>query len=154
MNREQAQAFIEAAHDRAWLRFRELYGNKVGKKPTIERNNRLRTTAGRAFLHDNKIDISTKLLLEFPSHFAKDTIPHEGAHFVAYRVFGEENHGKPWKAVMAAIGLPTSPYHNLVERLAVINNAREHGIKLPKKITLLDGTVVDTIDALLRVVNK
>ena len=154
MNREQAQLFIQYAHDRAWSTLREMYGAKVGKKPIIELNTRLRTTAGRAHLLDNKIDICYKLLIEFPRHFAEDTIPHECAHFVAHRVFGEENHGKPWKAIMAALGLPTTPYHNLTERLAVINNARAHGLTLPKQITLTDGRKVDTIDAILKVISE
>ena len=154
MNREQAQAFIQAAHDRAWTKLRSLYGAKVGKKPIIVLNTRLRTTAGRAFLLDNKIDICYKLLIEFPAHFAKDTIPHECAHFVAHRVFGEENHGKPWKAIMAALGLPTTPYHNMIEKLAIINNAKAHGLTLPKKITLTDGRTVDTLDALVKVISE
>ena len=154
MNRDQAQTFIQAAHDSAWARLRTMYGAKVGKKPTIELNTRLRTTAGRAWLHDNKIDICYKLLIVFPKHFAEDTIPHECAHFVAHRVFGEENHGKPWKAIMAALGLPTTPYHNLNEKLAVINNAKAHGLTLPKQITLTDGRTVDTIEAILKVINE
>ena len=152
MNRDQAQTFIQTACDKAWLRLRTMYGAKVGKQPTIVLNNRLRSTAGRAFLHDSKIDISYKLLIEFPAHFAKDTIPHECAHFVASRVFGEDNHGKPWKQVMAALGLPTTPYHNLVMQQRIKQTANAEGLQLPKYVTLTDGRKIELMPMLVKLV--
>ena len=151
MDKATAQRFIQTAHDRAWATLRTLYGRRVGEKPTIELNTRLRTTAARAWLSDNKIDVNYKLLCEFPEHIAKDTIPHECAHFVASRMWGEDDHGKPWKEIMVAMGLPADRCHTLVQQMGVRQRAKEAGIELPKTITLADGRVVDTMDAILKI---
>ena len=138
MDKTTAQRFIQNALDHAWARLHTMYGSKVGKQPSIELNTRLRVTAGRAWLDKNKIDISYKLLCDFPEHFRDDTIPHEAIHFVAYRVFGEQNHGKPWKYVMAQYGLPTTPYHDLMSQLVIRNAARAEGIEIPKYVAMRD----------------
>ncbi len=101
---------------------------------------------------DSKIDVSYKLLIEFPAHFAKDVIPHECAHFVASRVFKEHNHGKPWKQIMAALGLPTTPYHNLIMVQQIKEKARAEGVDLPKYITLPDGRKIELMPMLIKFV--
>lgn len=84
-------------------------------------NNRLKTTAGRAWLEAGKVDISTSLMLDFPRHIITDTIPHECAHIAALRVYNYglqrgESHGKPWAEMMQALGLPASIYHDMIEQ--------------------------------------
>ena len=136
MDKTTAQRFIESALDAAWTRLHSMYGDAIRTKPRIELNSRLRTTAGRAWLEHNKIDISYKLLIEFPEEFRDNTIPHEAIHFVAYRVFGEQNHGKPWKYIMAQYGLPTTPYHDMMAQLVIRNAARAEGIEIPKMVSI------------------
>lgn len=152
MDKTTALQFAQRATDKAWAKLHALYGSKIGKKPSVEINSRLRTTAGRAFLLHGKMDFSYKLLAEFPEHFEHDTIPHECVHFVAYRVFGEQNHGKPWKYIMSQLGLPTTPYHNLIEQQRIRAVAKAEGIELPKYVVLRDGRKADTMTALLKLV--
>jgi len=121
-----------------WLGLRAQYGKRVGKMPELYFNNRLRTTAGRAHINGNIVELATKLVPEFPQEYIKVIIPHELAHIVAYRVFGEENHGLPWKQIMANMGLSTSPYHNLFQ----IRNARQQRA-VARKIKFLSAFVTE-----------
>ena len=102
--------------NRAWNRFADIYGNKIGKAPIVKINARLKTTAGRAWINDGIIDLSLSLYDEFKDQFESNTIPHECAHFVAYRVFNEANHGRAWKDVMVAYGIEPAVYHDYLEQ--------------------------------------
>ena len=79
-------------------------------------NNRLKTTAGRAFIEDDpqKIDLSTDLFEQYTDHMVRDTIPHELAHLVAYTVFADPGHGKGWYSVVEKMKIPTTRLHNMV----------------------------------------
>lgn len=91
--------------DRVWAQSRDIFGaRRIGKAPIILINGRLRTTCGRAFLLENKIDLSRKLFVEYTPAFIRDIIPHEVAHFVAWRRFEDCGHGTDWKNVMKALG--------------------------------------------------
>lgn len=154
MNREQALHFAARATEKAWARLHALYGDSIGTMPRVEINARLRTTAGRAWLKHNKMDFSYSLLCEFPEHYEINTIPHECVHFVAYRVFGEMNHGKPWKYIMAQLGLPTTPYHDLIEQRKIRQVARACGVEIPKYVVMRDGSKRDPMKAILAYVEE
>lgn len=83
-------------------------------RPSIKLNNRLKTTAGRAFFEENYIDLSTELFWEHTLNFTQDTIPHELAHIAAYKVFGDEGHGRGWKMTLQRVGINTTRLHHLV----------------------------------------
>lgn len=72
------------------------------------------TTAGMAYYNSNKIRLNHALLLKNESGFFSETIPHEIAHLVSFRVFGKNGmgHGPEWKFVMRVFGLEAKRLHN------------------------------------------
>lgn len=99
-----------------WSRFRKVYPQLQAVTPKVVLNNRLKTTAGRAFIENNPqyIDLSVELFWEYTEEFLHDTIPHELAHLVAYTVFGDSGHGKGWKTIIQQFGINTTRLHNMV----------------------------------------
>lgn len=102
-----------------WNRFRKEYPQLSPLIPKVVLNNRLKTTAGRAFIEDNPqyIDLSTELFWEYTEEFLQDTIPHELAHLVAYTIYGDSGHGKGWKSIIQQFGINTTRLHNMVNTL-------------------------------------
>lgn len=96
-----------------WKRFLSRYP-KIGNTPGAVLNARLKTTAGRAFLDDGYIDLSPDLMWEHTEQFCRDTIPHELAHLVAWKVYGDPGHGKGWKTVIREFNIPTDRLHHMV----------------------------------------
>ena len=118
----QLERIAQLAANRAWDRLALRWPlAKLGAIPRVVMNGRLKTTAGRAWIEEGKIDLSTSLMIDFPRRFLMDTIPHECAHIAAYRIFGYgmkrgEAHGKPWAMMMQDLGLPASIYHDMLEQ--------------------------------------
>jgi SprT protein len=72
------------------------------------------TTAGRAFSKEWHIQLSSVLLTENTEQFEKDTIPHELAHLIAYRMHGYKvGHGEHWKNIMLKLGLQPNRLHQM-----------------------------------------
>lgn len=109
-----------------WNRFRREYAGLSPIPPKVVLNNRLKTTAGRAFYENNPqyIDLSTELFWEYTEEFLRDTIPHELAHLVAYTVYGDPGHGKGWKEVVSHMGIKTSRLHNMVNTQHAKRNSK------------------------------
>jgi predicted SprT family Zn-dependent metalloprotease len=91
-----------------WNRAVAIWGTRCGMMPAVILNKRLKSTAGRAWIYSEGhehyagkmvLEFSHGLLIKHAEYFSRDTIPHEIAHFIAYRVYGEENHGIHWKIV-------------------------------------------------------
>lgn len=100
----------------SWKIAQSEYGHRIGKMPKLVLNNRLSRSFGRAWLCGSHkegyvIDLSTKLYNAHPKLAEKIVIPHEVAHFVAYRLFDDPGHGVYWKNVMReCFNLKPSPY--------------------------------------------
>jgi SprT protein len=99
-----------------WVKMLKQYPTIQRATPVVTLNNRLKTTAGRAFIEDvpQRIDLSTDLFTQYTDRMISDTIPHELAHLVAYTVYGDSGHGKGWKSVVAHMGIATTRLHNMV----------------------------------------
>lgn len=99
-----------------WVKFRAQYPTIQRATPVVTLNNRLKTTAGRAFIEENpqKIDLSTDLFCQYTDHMIVDTIPHELAHLVAYTIYGDPGHGKGWYSVLERMGIQTTRCHSMV----------------------------------------
>lgn len=84
--------------------------------PVVTLNNRLKTTAGRAFIEEvpQRIDLSTDLFAQYTEQMIVDSIPHELAHLVAYTIHGDPGHGKGWYSVLDRMGIQTTRLHNMV----------------------------------------
>lgn len=105
---------VAAYHARVWWkRFLQVYPT-LGNTPRVVLNARLKTTAGRAFLEGGYIELSPELMWEHTENFCRDTIPHELAHLVAYRIHGDQGHGKGWKHIIKQFNIPTTRLHNMV----------------------------------------
>ncbi|MFZ4599981.1 MAG: SprT-like domain-containing protein [Terrimicrobiaceae bacterium] len=70
------------------------------------------TTAGRAWLNQWRIQLNEQLCKENVEDFISQTIPHEVAHLVAYKVYGDDGHGNGWKSVMRALDLDPTRCHD------------------------------------------
>lgn len=103
--------------DLTWSRFRKQYPTLLAKRPAIKYNARLKTTAGRAFLLEDYIDLSLPLLWEHGQPFLDEIVPHEFGHMVAWRMHGAQGHCAHWNAVMSSIGVKYSRCHNFTNTL-------------------------------------
>lgn len=92
--------------------------------PPIKLNNRLKTTAGRAWFEENYIDLSVELFWEHTEQFTRDTIPHELAHIVANIVYGDTGHGTGWKMTLQRVGINTTRLHHMVNSAHAARKAK------------------------------
>lgn len=80
-------------------------------------NERLTTTAGRAFLQNGRIELNPTLLAR-----ALDQLPmvltHEAAHIAAFRLFGANiaAHGRHWRSLMRLAGYAPEITHKIPVR--------------------------------------
>ena len=102
--RDKLNELIEACN----AQFRGFSFNDV----KFSMNGRLTSTAGRAFLGEGRLEFSKVLYAQNEAQFLNDTVPHELAHIVAYRVFGDRGHGVHWKHVMNFLGFEANRCHN------------------------------------------
>lgn len=112
---DRSAALSKAATDIAditWTKFRRAYPALRAHRPKIVYNKRLKTTAGRAWLTKNYIDLSNDLVYEHGEKILMWVIPHELGHFVANEIFGHDGHGPEFKRVMTSIGADPSTYHS------------------------------------------
>ena len=105
---------LAAYHVRTWWRKFLMVYPDLGDTPRVRMNARLKTTAGRAFLEDWIVELSPELMSEHTEQFCRDTIPHELAHLVAFKVYGDCGHGKGWKSIVREFNIPTTRLHNMV----------------------------------------
>lgn len=90
-------------------------GYDIGEMPEVSINNRLTSTAGRAWAEDGKgkIDLSRYLMERYPEYFTRDTIPHELAHIISNRLFNDGMHKAGWKFTVQTMGCKTTRCHNM-----------------------------------------
>ena len=98
-----------------WAEYCEIFPALVKFDcPNIVLNARLRTTAGRCFLAENKIDMAICFLTEKNKHTMISTIlQHEMAQEIDYNLFADEGHGPAWKMTMVKIGQDPKRCHNM-----------------------------------------
>jgi SprT protein len=101
---EKLNKLIEACN----AQFRGFSFNDV----KFSMNGRLTSTAGRAFLEEGRLEFSKVLYIQNVEKFLEDTVPHELAHIVAFRVFGDKGHGVHWKHIMNFLGYDANRCHN------------------------------------------
>ncbi len=92
----------------------QLWRVPPGPPVPVAWNGRLRTTAGRAFLEEGRIELNPELLSRAPAHIDR-VLVHEAAHIAARRLFGPgcPAHGRHWRGLMRLAGLPPDVTHNL-----------------------------------------
>lgn len=117
---QDLQAQVRHATE-AWIeRARELTGASARRLPVPAVAFDLRgRAAGQAVFarrsRECRIRINAKLLASHPREMLDETVPHEVAHVVIYRLHGRRvrPHGAEWKALMRAFGVAPEPCHTL-----------------------------------------
>lgn len=96
--------------DAAWILAEQKFGKKVGIKPTLDFNLYRQNCLGLANYTTGAVKLNPVYLMAGDEALREDilgdTIVHEVAHFVTYRVFKERGHGFYWKSVMHRMGVP------------------------------------------------
>lgn len=84
------------------------------ERVAVSWNERLRTTAGRAFYKEGRIELNPQLLANSPKDL-DDVLVHEAAHVAAYRLFGDYGsaHGRHWRGLMRIAGVEPNVTHDL-----------------------------------------
>lgn len=77
-------------------------------------NERLTTTAGRAFQRQGLVELNPTLLAKAPEQLAM-VLVHEAAHIAAFRLFGGNipAHGRHWRSLMRLAGHEPSVTHDI-----------------------------------------
>jgi len=93
-------------------------GESYASSVKIVWNRRMRSTAGRAFLNQAKVELNPKLLdlKEDALKHVQQTLLHELAHLLAHHRYGSRisAHGAEWKQACADMGIPgESATHSL-----------------------------------------
>ncbi len=103
-----------------------LWRVPLGAPVVVSWNSRLRSTAGRAFYREGRIELNPALLERSPDQI--DTVlVHEAAHVAAHRLFGSRcpAHGRHWRGLMRLAGLPPDVTHALPVPLGQRSRRRE-----------------------------
>ena len=97
-----------------WVIYPEL---KNFECPEIRLNDRFTSTAGLTWPNENVIQLGTKFFAKYEKTMLMVILPHEIAHQVDCNLngFPKKNrwHGKRWKKIMVAYGLPADTYHDM-----------------------------------------
>lgn len=80
----------------------------------VQWNERLTTTAGRAFLRAGRIELNPVLLGRAPEQLPM-VLTHETAHIAAFRLFGAniQAHGRHWRSLMRLAGHAPEVTHKI-----------------------------------------
>ena len=110
----ELEAKILNLHQKAMLVVKENSLTYSDSNLIVSFNPRMRSTAGRAFVLSNKIDLNPHLLQNDEYSFAS-TYLHELAHIVAQQNYGnrERGHGFLWAGIMRALGQKPERCHSL-----------------------------------------
>ena len=115
MDRKYLQDVAEFNVRRTWNTFAKVFPElKNHNVPAVKINNRLKTTAGKAWYDLHLVEFSAELMWEHTDNFIADTIPHEVAHLVAAIVFGDFGHRSGWKQTLEMGGFTSNRCHNMI----------------------------------------
>lgn len=110
---------LQKLTDKLWDEYCEIFPALVRfDSPIIKINNRFTKCAGCNISQDNIIQMAGKFLVQFESNMVRVILPHEIAHQIDFNLNGwydrKPHHGREWQIIMAKIGQPANPYHNMV----------------------------------------
>lgn len=83
----------------------------------VEWNDRLTTSAGRAFVRNGRIELNPRLLARAPDQLPM-VLVHETAHIATFRLFGPNvpAHGRHWRSLMRLAGHEPAVTHDIPVR--------------------------------------
>lgn len=116
---------IKKTNNKCSIQFGKKYVNELIKNHLITFPTKIRKpkivwksmgliTAGCAVLADNEIQLNSNYLNSEDWKRFLDIIPlHELAHLIAFKLYGDEGHGKCWKNVCIQLGIKPDRCHTL-----------------------------------------
>jgi predicted SprT family Zn-dependent metalloprotease len=106
MNTTNVPAKVQTLINKAYLAIKEKRPEwfPVIQETTWEMNTRVRRVLGRAFLFRNKIELGYHYAMNANEESVYNTIIHELAHLIAFKVYMDKGHGYMWKMVHSALG--------------------------------------------------
>lgn len=120
MNRTTETLKLQSLANDAWGILCECYPKVTSyDPPKIVLCGRLSRSAGLCFYTLNQIKISLKHYIYHQEYIINQVLPHELAHQVQFNLYGsramkaENGHGKEWRDIMAAYGIPADRFHEL-----------------------------------------
>lgn len=148
---QQVHHFVDLANKR--------YGINMSY-PTITFDLR-GTTAGMAYSGEHKVQFNAGLLVRNVDEMLEDTVPHEVAHLVTYRLHPTSRrwtgkkwvrtikpHGDEWKSVMRALGVTPDRTHNMdVSEVRVKKNVTKYEYRCNCRTHEVGGKVHNKIQA-------
>ena len=105
---EQIRQALHSMLEEAMQRLEELSGATFASKVNVVWNSRMRSTAGRAFWPEAKVELNPKLI-SISLEEVRRTLLHELAHILAYHRCGRMRiapHGEEWQIACADLGIP------------------------------------------------
>lgn len=133
---EKCKQIAQLRLDAAWMLAQQKFDVKLlGEKPVLDFNLYRQNCLGLANYTKKMIKLNPVYIMAGDENLTNDilgdTIVHEVAHFVAYRVFKERGHGFYWKQVMIRMGVkperlypdPIPPY--LKTKIELVNQRYE-----------------------------
>ena len=156
-------ARFQANAHTSWPNLPVAHLERMAEPPTVVIRPRMTAAAGKAYLARGLLVLSREYLQHHPTQMVEQTLPHEVAHFIAWRVFKDGGHGVHWKAVMRALGCPADVKHRMELPVAYIPlhaplwffAACQLGVtlRLGRAAVSIDGEPAYTITDLCRVAN-
>ncbi|MGJ8673462.1 SprT-like domain-containing protein [Rubritalea sp.] len=105
---EEIKAALSDILESSLARLEELAGSKFAGQVSVVWNKRMRSTAGRAFWPECRVELNPKLV-EVSLDEVRRTLLHELAHLLAYYRCGRRRiapHGAEWQQACADLGIP------------------------------------------------
>lgn len=95
-----------------WLRAKDVFSSMgdIGDCPYLDFNMRSSNIIGKAIFTSRTIQLNPVYLsssdIKVVDNILYETVIHEIAHHVAWRLYKEPRHGQAWKDVMVNLGIP------------------------------------------------
>ena len=107
---DMLQSLMEACTFKYIQKANDTYGLSLDKPTVIITN--LGTVAGKASGKLWEVRYNIQLIKENLKEFLVNTVPHEVAHLIEYKLHGKSTHLKNWKKIMTVFGVEKArSYH-------------------------------------------
>ena len=113
MNSLEARIFVQSEVTRVWREYQALFN--CGAEPPVEFTTRAVGSAGFAY-YSGKVSFNLTYICSHESKFEHiNTIAHELAHIVQYRLYprAKQGHGPEFKQIMILAGYCADTYHHM-----------------------------------------
>lgn len=105
---EQIKLALKSVLDDSMQRLEQLAGSEFVSKVSVVWNKRMRSTAGRAYWPEAKVELNPRLV-SISIDEVRRTLLHELAHLLCYHRVGRRRvapHGVEWQQACADLGIP------------------------------------------------